>query len=129
MNKGRLINDLLQGLLMAAVVAVALPMPELAFAQTSVGTSAGTITTTDLGPVTTLVAGLFYIGGGVLMGAGALKLKAHAEQPTQNPIGHGLGRLGAGAALMAIPYFGQTMINTLHLNTAATTFTGFGDNF
>jgi hypothetical protein len=134
MKKEKLINDLLQGLLMASVVAMALPMPELAWAQGSVsgpgiGSAATGITGNELGPVTTLVSALFYIGGGVLMGAGALKLKQHAENPTTAPLGHGLGRLGAGAALMAIPYFGQTLIDTLHLNTATTNFTSFGNSF
>jgi len=125
MKREKLINDIFQSLLMAAVVAVALPFPELAWAQTSVGTAAGSISSGELNPVTTLVSGLFYVGGGVLMGAGALKLKQHSENPTQTPLGHGLGRLGAGAALMAIPYFGNLAVNTLHMGTTAAPFATF----
>ncbi len=133
MNKARLMNEIMHGLLMAAVIAAALPLPELAWAQgtsgvsgSGIGSAASNITGNELSPITTLVSALFYIAGGVLMGAGALKLKSHAENPTTTPLGHGIGRLGAGAALMAIPYFGQTLINTLHLNTSGVGFSTFG---
>lgn len=125
MQKEKLINDLLQGLLMAAIVAMALPIPDLAWAQAGLGSSVTQITSNELNPLTTLVSGLFYIGGGVMMGAGALKLKQHSENPTQTPMSHGLGRLGAGAALMAIPYFGNVAVNSLHLGNTATPFAQF----
>jgi hypothetical protein len=60
-----------------------------------------------------IIAGLLYISGAALIGAGALKLKAHAENPTQTTLGHGLSRIGAGAALIALPIFSSWLHNLL----------------
>src|ERR1700689_1863373 len=101
MNKERLMNDILKSLLMAAVIAVA--SPDLALAQAvaggvDLGSAATNITTADVGPLAPLISALFWVAGGVLMGAGALKLKEHAENPTQTPMRQGISRMGVGAA-------------------------------
>jgi hypothetical protein len=124
-NSKSLTESMLKGLMMAAVVAAAVPFPELAWAQAGLGASATAIVTNELNPTTPLLAAVLYIGGGALIGAGALKLKQHSENPTQTPMSHGLGRIGAGAALMAIPYFADVAVNTMHLGAAATPFAAF----
>ena len=47
MKRSKLLNDVLQGLLMAAAVAVAVPMPDLAFAQ-DLNTTVTTLTGKEL---------------------------------------------------------------------------------
>jgi hypothetical protein len=71
--KNELKTQLMQGLLMAAVVATALPCFDMA------------------------------VVGAVLAGGGIMKLRQHAENPTNAPLSHGLGRLGAGAGLLVLP--------------------------
>ena len=104
-------QDIMQSLLLAAVVAAALPLTGSAFAQNL--TESVEQVHTGISQIPNIVAGLFYIGGAALIGAGALKLKTHAETPGQVPLGHGLGRIGAGAALIALPAFGTWLNNTL----------------
>lgn len=125
----KLTNSIFQGLMMAAVVAVALPMPDLVLAQTSTQGLANSVTTihTGISSIPNIVAGLFYIGGSALVGAGALKLKLHAENPVQNPLGHGLGRIGAGAALIALPAFGQWLNNSLAIGSTTATAQSLGN--
>jgi hypothetical protein len=122
--KTKLKNDILQGLLMAATIAMALPMPDMVWAQ-NLNTS---VTTVHQGLLNmpNIIAGAFYIGGAAMIGAGSLKLKAHAENPTNAPLGHGLGRIGAGAALIALPAFGTWLNNSLNIGSTAATAQGFG---
>ncbi|MGE3622363.1 MAG: hypothetical protein AB7H77_00630 [Bdellovibrionales bacterium] len=123
-SKEKLKNDIFQGLLLAAVIAVALPTAALA--QGTGGADLGeaaTNITGFLGPVAPLISGLFWLGGAVLMGAGALKLKEHAENPGNNPMRQGISRIAVGAALLTIPFFAQFAVNTLSAGNAEVGFT------
>jgi hypothetical protein len=120
MNK-QLKETILQGLLMAAAVAVALPVPEFAFAGTDLAASATTVQT-GLQNIPNIISTAFYIGGAAMVGAGALKLKAHSENP-QTKLGEGLGRVGAGAALIALPGFAGWLQASLGVNGTAVGYT------
>jgi hypothetical protein len=124
MKSTKLTNSVFQGLMMAAVVAAALPMPELSLAA-DLANSVSTVGT-GIKNIPNIVSGLFYIGGSALIGAGAMKLKAHAENPVQEPLGKGLGRIGAGAALIALPAFGSWLNNSLAIGSTAATAQGLG---
>lgn len=102
MNKVELKKSWMQGLLMAAVVAAALPIPDLAFAQLSSATTNSQSSVFQ--PIVQLLSFASYVIGGVLVVAGVMKFKHHAENPTQAPLQHGFSRVGAGAALLALPY-------------------------
>jgi hypothetical protein len=117
MKKDRSFDAVLQSLLMAAVAAAALPIPDAAFAQ-NLATSVTTIHSGML-DIPNIVAGLFYIGGAAMIGAGAMKCKVHAERPQDAPLGHCLGRIGAGAALIALPAFGTWLNSTLAVGNSA----------
>lgn len=70
-----------------------------------------------------------YIGGIGMGIAGALKLKAHVDNPGQAPLKDGLARLGIGGALLALPTLLEAMSTAVgtgaNANTGAvTTFTG-----
>ena len=125
----KITNAIFQGLMMAAVVAAALPMSDMALAQTTTQGLANSVTTvhTGISSIPNIVAGLFYIGGSAMIGAGALKLKAHAENPLQEPLGKGLGRIGAGAALIALPAFGQWLNNSLAIGSTTATAQSLGN--
>lgn len=118
-----LANDLLQGLLMAAVVAAAIPMPELAWAtlQESVQT-----VQTGIRDIPNIVSGVFYIGGAAMIGAGAMSLRKHAENPGSHTLGHGLGRVGAGACLVSLPAFATWARDSLNVGQANIQSTGLG---
>ncbi len=116
MQKQQLTYDIIKSLLIAAVVALTLPGSALAQAVaggTDLGGAAQHMISADIGPLAPLISSLFWVAGGVLMGAGALKLKEHAENPTQTPIRHGISRMAVGAVLMTIPFFSQFVTNTL----------------
>ena len=129
MKNERLMNEVLKGLLMAAVVAIGLP--ELAVAQ---GAGAGgdlnqtaQILTTQVSTVPQFVSALFWVGGAVMMGAGVLKLKEHAENPTQTPVRQGVARLAVGAALLTIPFFAQFAYNTLSAGNGAAAYVPYAN--
>ena len=59
-----------------------------AFAQ-NLATSVTTVRTGLLN-IPNIIAGVCYIAGAAVLGAGLMKLKAHAENASQTPIGQGL---------------------------------------
>ena len=124
MKNGKFANDVLQGLLTAAVIAAALPIPESVFAQNL--TSSVNTVHQGIQNIPNIIAGLFYIGGAAMIGAGALKLKQHAENPVQTSLGHGLGRIGAGAALIALPAFGNWLNGSLGIGSNPATSQSLG---
>jgi hypothetical protein len=125
----KLSNTLFQSLMMAAVVAAALPVPELALAQTSTQGLANSITTihTGISSIPNIVAGVFYITGSMMVGAGALSFKRHTENPVTEPLGKALGRTAAGSALIALPAFGQWLNNTLAIGSTTATAQSLGN--
>ncbi len=121
-------QEILKSLLIAAVIAIA--SPDLALAQAvaggvDLGSAASNITTADVGPLAPLISALFWVAGGVLMGAGALKLKEHAENPNQTPMRQGISRMAVGAALLTIPFFSQFVTNTLSNTAGSAGYTPF----
>lgn len=100
-SKKQFINDLLQAGLMAALAAAALP--DLAFAAGGDLKSSIETVTDQTGGIPVLISSLCYIGGLGMMAAGALKLKAHAENPGQTPIAVGVSRLLVGGAIASLP--------------------------
>ena len=118
------IQSVVQGVLTAAVIAVALPFPA-AWAESDLSTSVTSLQS-GIAHVPQIVAGIFYIGGAALTGAGLLKLKAHAENPTSEPLGKAMGRLVAGMGLLALPAVGSWLNNSVGLGNTATTESTFG---
>jgi hypothetical protein len=122
----RMSENILQGLLIAAAVTVA---PELAMAQAVGGgadlaATSKALTGTELATVPNIISAVFYIGGTILVGAGLWKLKLHSENPSNTPLGQGVGRLAVGAGLLTIPFITQWAVNTLGASGAQTTYTG-----
>lgn len=126
MKKDKLLKTIYEAGLMAAVMAVAVPFPDMAaWAQNNNIGSTVTSVSTSLKDVPLLVSIVFYIGGAALAGAGLLKLKAHAENPGQTPLGQGIGRLAVGAALLALPMVAGQIINTMDFGDSNSEFTSF----
>jgi len=118
--KKELMHDVLTGLVVAATFGAV--MPADAFAQLS---SATTNFQSAVGvPFTTVVAMICYGIGTVLTVAGIAQAKKHADNPGQTPLGHALGRLGAGAAFLAAP-----LAVKLVTNTGTDALTGSTGNF
>ncbi|MBI3440768.1 MAG: hypothetical protein HY052_03015 [Proteobacteria bacterium] len=72
-----------------------------------------------------LISTVAYIGGIGLGVAGVFKLKAHVDQPAQHPMKDGLIRLGAGGALLSLPYLTAAMMGTMGTNGSAPSATKF----
>jgi hypothetical protein len=115
MKTSALTDSVFQSLMMTAVIVAALPVPELALAQAAGQTLAGSVGIVHGGllNIPNVIAGLFYILGAILIGMGLVKLKLHSENPTQTPLGHGLGRIGAGAGAVALPALAAWLNNSL----------------
>ncbi len=125
----KITNTIFQGLMMAGVIAAALPFPDLVLAQTAASSplaNSVSVVHQGISQIPNVIAGIFYIGGSAMIGAGALHLKNSSENPTQHPIGKGLGRIGAGAALIALPAFGNWLTNSLAIGTTTATAQGLG---
>ena len=117
-----ILSSILESTIFAAVLALA---ADPVLAQSDLANSVTTVHT-GISSIPNVVSGLFYIGGAAMMGAGALQLKNHAENPNQYPLGKGLGRVTAGGALVALPAFGQWLNNSMAIGSQAVTSQGFG---
>jgi hypothetical protein len=97
----------------------------LAASSADLGGAATNLVSNELTPAAPVISALFWLGGAVMMGAGALKLKEHAENPNNNPLRHGISRIAVGAALLTIPFFANFAISTLGAGSSAATYTQF----
>jgi hypothetical protein len=125
MEKVNLKSLWIQGLLMAVVIAAALPVPDLALAQLSA--TAQTSKTSVFAPILMLLSFAAYVIGGVLVISGIMKIKHHTENQTSTPLSHGIARLGAGSVLLALPYLmglaNQTASSTMQNTSTFQQFT------
>jgi len=114
MTKGKqFVSDLLQTGLLTALAVVALP--DISFAAGDLKNTVNTITT-QTGGFPMLISSICYIGGLAMMAGGALKLKAHAENPGQTPIAHGVSRLLVGGAIASLPAISGWVTGSAALN-------------
>ena len=113
---------IIESVLIAAAIAVV--GPDAGFAQDLVN-SVNEVHK-GLAGLPNVVAGAFYIGGASMIGAGALKLKAHAENPGQHTIGHGLGRIVAGSCLISLPAFASWLNTSLAVGSGTVSSVGLG---
>lgn len=109
MKKDNLRKTLIEGLLMAAVIAV---IPDLAWADLS--NAANTSQTSVFGPILQIVSYASYAMGGVLVMSGAVGLKNHAENATTTPLAKPLTKVVSGASLLALPYLMGLANSTAH---------------
>ena len=117
MKNERLSNAWCQGLMLAAIVAVALPAPDAAWAQLSSTVSASGASVFK--PAITVLNYACYTIGSFMGIGGIMKLKAHSENPTNAPMSHGVGRCAAAAAFLALP----SVVGML-TSTSTTTLSG-----
>lgn len=124
MNRQKLTTLWIQALTLAVLAVVVMPMPEaLAQLSSTVETSQSNV----FNPILKLLSFACYIIGAVLAVAGILKFKQYSENAQTHPLSHGFARVGAGAALLALPFLmgvlNQTARTTLN---GTSTFTPFG---
>jgi len=75
-----------------------------------------------------LISFMSYIGGAALAALGVVKLKAHVENPSNNPMKDGLARLGFGGLLLALPTITTVMQDTTSASGTEATYKGFTGN-
>jgi hypothetical protein len=114
--KTQLINDILTGLMVAATFGAVAPGAAWADLSSATGAADTTIVTPALHVVGLISYGL----GAVMVVAGISNAKKHADQPSSNPLGPAIGKLGAGAAFLAAP----TVIGMLQQTGQNTTASG-----
>jgi len=106
--KKELISDMLTGLAVAAVFTAIAPVEALAQLTAVSDATEGSI----LRPMMQFASYASYGMGTVLTIAGISSAKKHADNPGQNPLGHALGKLGAGAAFLTAPSVAGMLADT-----------------
>jgi len=114
--KSELFNEVLTGLLVAATFAAVAPTAALADLSSATQSADTTLVT----PALHAVGLISYALGAVIVVAGISNAKKHADNPSSNPLGPAIGKLGAGAAFLAAP----TMIGMLQQTGQNTTASG-----
>ena len=99
--RNRLIADIVEGLVVALIFTVAIPWG--AVAQEGLSQAVGNAGGNIVAPFLKIISYVSYGMGAVMTISGIAGAKKHADNPTQNPLGPVLGRLGAGAAFLAAP--------------------------
>jgi len=67
----------------------------------------------NIEPFQSLMAGIAYIAGGIIIGSGLLHLVKHYDNQRDTPLHRPIAQIVAGAALLALPAFMRLSINTL----------------
>ena len=123
-SQRELINDVVTGLMVAATFAAIVPGEAFAQLNSSV-TAAGQQV---FNPAIKLVDYIAYALGTVMVVAGIAGVKKHSDQPSSNPLGPGIGKLGAGAAFLAAPTVIAVLTSSPHSlsgNPSSTTCPAF----
>lgn len=68
-----------------------------------------------------------YIMGTAFSVMGLLDVKKHIDQPGQNPLKNGLGKIGTGGLLLFLPYVLNTAMDTVGADGAASDLQKMGD--
>lgn len=97
--------------ILGAILAMA--FPEAAAAQDMAATTRALVE--SLRDMPTIISGIAYLAGGVMVLGGANKLKQHAENPTQTPLSHGLVRIGVGGIVAGLPPMMAWVNNTMSI--------------
>ena len=128
MTKEKLFTNLFQWGSLVALVAVA--MPELAFADgQDLNQLLNSFQRTELPAIPAIISAVSYVGGAVLGISGALKLKAHAENPAAEKMAPGIARLVTGGALVAAPSILAMLQNSTQLNNNVARFQSWSVTF
>lgn len=102
MKKNALMKDVFQWGLVAVIAATA--MPALAGAvSTDINELVQNVAQKELIGLPYILSAVCYAGGAFMLLSGALKLKAHAENPAQEKLAPGVSRLLAGGAITTVP--------------------------
>ena len=121
--KRELIGDVLNGILLAATFAAALPVDALADLAAATNSADSSI----VKPALHVVGLISYGLGTVMVVTGIAAAKKHADAPSNNPLGPAVGRLGAGAAFLAAPAVIKMIQDTGTATTSGnSTFQGIG---
>jgi hypothetical protein len=94
---------------LALVTAAAFPEPS--HAQNMQTTAAAIVDA--MKDLPTIISGIAYTFGGILVLGGANKLKMHAENPSQTPMSHGIVRIGVGGVIAGLPPFMAWVNNSM----------------
>ena len=128
MTKNKMMQDLLQVGVMAAIVAFALP--DMSWAQGSdLGQTTKDFAKNQLINIPSLITAICYIGGIILMVSGSMQLKAHAENPAQTKLAPGVSRLVVGGVIAALPSLMGWINATTQVKGTAITYTGLNPSF
>lgn len=121
--KRETLNDVLSGLLVAATFAVIAPTNAWAALSEAVATA----DTSIMKPALHVVGLVSYGLGAVMTVAGIAHAKKHADNPSSNPLGPALGKLGAGGAFLAAPtVIGMLQKTAQGTATDSASFVGIG---
>ena len=137
MKQGLLqIKQKIQDATIGAVIASALSLilVHTAMAQTSVGgddlgSTAAAFASQQLGGIPNLISSVCYIMGITMMVGGALKMRQHAENPSQTPMAHGISRLAVGGVIAGLPPFTSWVNKTAMIGGGALQYKNFNVHF
>ncbi len=109
----------LSGILTLAALAVLVASPVFAASQLSDSVDNVRNNLTRIPMIINFAA---YIIGFALAVAGVGKLKAHVDNPGNNPIKDGLGRVGAAALFISIPFLLDMIRETQNLGSSSASY-------
>ena len=124
-TKRQWLNEVITGLLVAAVFAVVVPGDASAQNLAVAGTQAST---QIMAPFVQFTSYIAYALGSVMTVAGIAGCKKHADNPGSNPLAPALGRLGSGAAFLSAPTVAGMLAGTATSSgiTGTATYAGIG---
>lgn len=129
MKKGKLLNELFQWGSLTALAVLAMPGVALAAASGDVNALVQHLGSNEASALPFILGVVAYIGGAFMVVSGALKLKAHAENPAQEKLAPGVARLLVGGLLVSLPTLVGMLQSTTDAGQTAATYSTFNTTF
>jgi hypothetical protein len=90
-----------------------------AFAQSDSFIGVSQTASSNIYAATNVISTASYVCGAAFATGGLLSFKKHAENPAQEPINKGIGRVAVGAGLCALPFVINTAFNSMGVDENA----------
>jgi len=129
MTKNKYFSEVFKWAVFATLAVIAMPDLSLAADSGDFNELVRNFSNKELSALPYILSAVCYCGGAFMLVSGALKLKAHAESPSEK-LAPGVARLLTGGAITSVPALTKIIQSSTQIGTSGNaTYTSFNVGF